>query len=220
MTKAMERTRDVYQFHFVNLRQWYMSGDDPEAFRQLTQRGDHRFTDGFLPECYTDGCEYRWIQGMVDSLLWGDELHYAVDVDGKAAGCLNVSRCGGVYSRTGILRLILLPEYCGQGIGSQAVSMAVRQALQCYHDGEFVHKGSFERLQASVIGDNPAAVRVLEKNGFAYEGTVRNGVRKGLEVMDEKVYGIFLPEPSFNTPALTAEMAERINLIRKFFDEE
>lgn len=216
----MDHERDIYRFHFVKLRQWCLSKRDREAFVELTQRGDHRLTDGWLPECYTEGCECRWIMGMVDSLLWGDELHYAIEVDGEAAGCLNVSRCGGVYRRTGILRVILLPEYCGQGIGSQAVGMAVREALQCYHDGEFVHKGSFERLQASVIGDNPAAVRVLEKNGFAYEGTVRNGVSKGLEVMDEKVYGTLFPEPTSNTPELTAEMAERINLIRKFFDEE
>lgn len=150
------------QLHSVSLRKWCLCKDE-ESFRQLVKRGDHRLTDGFLPECYTNGCEYRWIQGMVDSLLWGDELHYAVVVDGKVAGCLNVSRCSGVYSHTGILRLILLPEYCGQGIGTKAV---------VYHP-------------------NRASVRVVEKNGFTLEATLHNAVRKGDSIYyNALVYGL------------------------------
>lgn len=215
MIDYMNCEHEIDQLHFVKLRQWSLGKEDTDAFRQLMLRGDHRYTDEFLPECYSEGCEFRWIKGMVDNLLWGDELHYAIDVDGKAAGCLNVSRCGGVYSRTGILRLILLPEYCGRGIGTEAVGMAVQKALHCYSDGEIVYKGSFESLEARVIGNNPAAVRVLEKNGFAYEGTVRNTARKGFEVFDEKVYGILIPEPKLNKSPLPEDITERINVIHQ-----
>lgn len=219
MIDHMNHEHETDRLHFVKLRQWSLGKEDTDAFRQLMLRGDHRYTDEFLPEYYSEGCEFRWIKGMVNNLLWGDELHYAIDVDGKAAGCLNVSRYGGVYSRTGLLRLILLPEYCGLGIGTKAVGMAVREALHCYSDGEFVYKGGFERLEARVIGNNPAAVRVLEKNGFAYEGTVRNTARKGFEVFDEKVYGILHPEPTFNTTQLPEDITERINVIHQLLSQ-
>lgn len=164
-----------YQFYMVKLRQWYLNQDDLESFRQLVQRADHSLSDGLFPEYYSEGCEYRWIKGMVDNLLWGDELHYAIDIDGKAVGCVNLSRCGGVYSRMGVLRLVLLPEMCGKGIGTQVVGRVAREALHCREDGGFIYKGSFERLHARVIGDNPAAQRVLEENGLSTKG--RCGMR-------------------------------------------
>lgn len=217
------------QFHFVSLRQWYLCKDE-EAFRQLVKRGDHRLTDGFLPECYTDGCEYGWIQGMVDGLLWGDELHYAVDVDGKAVGCLNVSHCGGVHRRTGILRLILLPEYCGQGIGTQVIGMVIMKAFHYFREDGFIYKkGGFDRLHAHIIGHNPAAERVLEKNGFIYEGTLRSAACKDGKIYDQKVYGFLHPlvspvssprEETYATPTLPDNQSERIEYIHKLLRKE
>ena len=211
---------DACGLHAVKLRQWYLCRDE-EAFRQLVRCADHRFTDGFLPECYADGCEYSWIKGMVDSLLWGGEFHYAVDVDGRAAGCLNVSRCGGAYRRTGFLRLTLLPKYCGQGIGSQAVGMLLHQAFQSFCDEEYVYlKGGFERLQACVIGVNPAAERVLVKNGFVYEGTLRQVACKDNQVYDAKVYGILCPRPAAcSVLALSEETSEHMANIHQLSEE-
>ena len=182
------------EFQNIKLRQWYLSDGDIEAFRQLARRADHSRTDGFLPEFYSEGCEYRWIKGMVDSLLWGDELHYAVEVDGKAVGCVNVSRCGGVYSQMGVLRLVLLPEICGKGIGTQVVKQVARDAFLCY--GHLSTR--FERLHARVIGENKAAVRVLEKNGFIYEGTLRDTACKNNRTYDMKIYGLVAPDPNIH----------------------
>ena len=183
------------RFNMIKLRQWYLKKDDLEAFRQLVQRADHSLTDGFFREYYSEGCEYRWIKGMVDNLLWGDELHYAIDVDGKAVGCVNVSRCGGVYGRMGVLRMVLLPEMCGHGIGTQVVGRVAREALQCRVDGGFIYKGSFERLHARVIGNNPAAERVLEENSFVYEGTLHNAASKNNRTSDIKMYGRVVQAP-------------------------
>ena len=217
------------QSHSVTLRQWYLCKDE-ESFRQLVKRGDHRLTDGFLPECYTDSCKYRWIKGMVDGLLWGGDLHYAVDVDGKAVGCLNVSHCGGVYHRTGILRLILLPEYCGQGLGTQAIGMVINDVFQWFWEDGFIYrKGGFDRLHARIIGHNPAAERVLEKNGFVYEGTLRNAACKDGKTYDQKVYGILHPlvshlssphENTCTTPTLPENKAEHIEFIHKLLRQE
>ena len=201
----------------IKLRQWYLNEDDIEAFRQLARRADHSLTDGFLPECYSEGCGYRWIKGMVDSLFWGNELHYAVEVDGKAVGCLNVSRCGGVYSQMGVLRLVLLPEMCGQGIGFQVIEQVVRDAFMCY--GHLSSK--FERLHARVIGDNPAAVRVLEKNGFVCEGTLRDVACKNNRTYDLKVYGLVCPEADVsNCKPLSQDKTECIAIIHELLNQK
>lgn len=205
------------KFQNIKLRQWYLSENDIEAFRQLARRADHSFTDGFLPEFYSEGCEYRWIKGMVDSLFWGDELHYAVDVDGKAVGCVNVSRCGGIYSRMGVLRLVLLPEMCRQGIGTQVVNQVAREAFLCY--GHLCT--SFERLHARVIGENKVAERVLEKNGFVQEGTIQNAAVKNNRTYDMKVYGLVAPESDdAGCKPLLDDKEERIAIIHELLKQE
>lgn len=213
----MDHERDIYRFHFVKLRQWCLSKRDREAFVELTQRGDHRLTDGWLPECYSEGCECRWIMGMVDSLMWGDELHYAIEVDGEAAGCLNVSRGSGVYSRLGVLRLVLLPEMCGHGIGTHVVERVVRDAFLCY--GHLSTR--FERLHARVIGDNKAAVRALVKNGFVYEGTLRNAACKNNQTYVLNVYGLVAPDSgNITIKPLSQDQEERIAIIHELLNQK
>lgn len=204
------------EFQNVKLRQWYLSDDDIEAFRQLVRRADHSLTDGFLPEYYTEGCEYRWIKGMVDSMVFGDELHYAVDVNGKAVGCVNVSRGGGDYRHTVVLRLVLLPEVCGHGIGTEAVTLVVNDIRRDYFDKDFVYKGSIERIEARVYGANIAAERVLKKNCFVYEGTLRNAVSKDGKRFDQKVFGYVFRDHYF--PDAVSMSEDKVERIRKIHE--
>lgn len=197
----------------INLRQWCLRKDEG-AFRQLVERADHRLSDGFYPEYCAEGSECRWIMGMVDRLVYGKELHYAVDVDGKVVGCVNVSRWDGVYKRMGELRLVLLPEMCGQGIGTQVVKLIVQKAFYC----DQYEIGGFKRLHASVFGENKAAERVLEKNGFVCEGVLRNAVSKGSHTYDKKVYGLVMPDSEQVSKPLSKEQSERIAYIKNILD--
>ena len=204
----------------VTLRQWYIGNDDVGAFRQLAQRGDHRLTDGFLPEYYQEYSVYSWIMGMVDNMVYGNELHYAVDVDGKAVGCLNVSRCGGDYRHTGILRLILLPDYCSKGIGTKAIDLLMRTIRRKYFDNDFVFEDSFERLEAQVVGDNKAAIRVLEKSGFDYEGTLRNAICKHGKRYDMNMYGYVFRSHGFpDKDSMPEDRGERIQLMHEILNK-
>lgn len=212
----------MISFHYkkttpaVKLRQWYLCSDDEEAFRQLVQRADHRLTDGFFPEQYSDGCAYRWIKGMVDVTIFGDELHYAVEVDGKAVGCVNVSRCGGDYRHMVVLRLVLLPEVCGQGIGTQVVAEILKIIHRHHFDKYFVFDGCIERIESHLIGDNIAAKRVLEKNGFEYEGTRRSTICKEGKWYDESVYGyVFRHKISLEEESLPEDKNERIHVMQE-----
>ena len=187
----MQEINNTQNSHIIKLRQWYLHKDE-EAFRQLIKRADHSLTDGFLPEHYTDNCEYGWLMGMANSLLYGDEFHYAIEVNGTVVGCVNISRCGGVYCHTGVLRLILLPEMCNQGIATQVVQQIAHQALHYDSNNKYMHTEGFERLCAMVIEGNKAAERVLEKNGFVFEGILRNSISKNGKIYNQRVYGLTL----------------------------
>jgi ribosomal-protein-alanine N-acetyltransferase len=50
------------------------------------------------------------------------------------------------------------------------------------------------RIQAWVFAINTASVRVLEKAGFKYEGTLRQKVDFGTHRVDDHVYGILKSE--------------------------
>ena len=111
---------------------------------------------------------------------------------------MNVSRGGGDYSHMVVLRLVLLPEVCGQGIGTETVALVVRNIRQIYFDEDFVYKSCIERIEAHVFGENIAAERVLEKNGFVYEGTLRNAVCKDSKRYNQKIFGYVFRDLSFS----------------------
>jgi RimJ/RimL family protein N-acetyltransferase len=59
---------------------------------------------------------------------------------------------------------MLLHRYCGQGYGSEAL------AALC----QFLLEADFHKLKALVVEGNWASRRILEKNGFQLEGTLRD----------------------------------------------
>ena len=73
------------------------------------------------------------------------------------------------------------PEHHGKGYGSQAVAQLVRYCFDCT---------SIVRLQAQVLPDNPASIRVLEKAGFAKEADLPLAdLRDGMPC-DALLYGV------------------------------
>lgn len=175
----------------IQLRPWYMNDDT--AFRQLVEQADHRLTDDYFPSDITQTSIIRCIMNMMDDLHDGN-LHCAIQCGEKVVGSIHITRLWENYNNTGILRLVLLPEYCGRGIGTEAVKQIVAQAFAMTSDQD-TSNPRFHKIQAQVFGDHPAAVKVLETNGFQYEGILRKDVRKNGKVYDVQVYGIVCPKP-------------------------
>ena len=76
----------------------------------------------------------------------------------------------------------LEPTYWGQGIASEAVS------LLTVHLFEEVH---VNRIQAEVMIENEGSKRVLTKNGYIKEGTLRQAnVWTGKGIVDLEIYAI------------------------------
>lgn len=73
------------------------------------------------------------------------------------------------------------PEHHGKGYGSEAVAQLVRYCFECT---------TIVRLQAQVLPDNPASIRVLEKAGFTNEATLPLAdLRDGIPC-DALLYGV------------------------------
>lgn len=172
----------------INFRIW----QDSDDFRRLMEGVDHRLTDNFFPSSPSDEEAERWVDEMYYRNFAG-EIHYAVEWKGRFVGGISVTKCKNAYERNGALHLVILPDCCGLGIGTEALRKLLEQApLHCTRNGGILEP-SFSRLTASVIGDNPAAVRVLEKNLFTYEGPSFESIRKNGVLYEVKPYVFVIP---------------------------
>jgi RimJ/RimL family protein N-acetyltransferase len=75
----------------------------------------------------------------------------------------------------------LAPPYRGGGIMTDVVRAACEFA---------VAKWELVRITAHVFGFNQASARVLEKNGFELEGTLRKHIKKDGRLIDAKLYAL------------------------------
>jgi RimJ/RimL family protein N-acetyltransferase len=126
--------------------------------------------------------ERRWRD---DALMGSDESWLVVSLDNVSyAGSVNWRPQGsfGNYE----IGIVLLPEYRGRGIGTEAQRLLVAYLF----DHSLVH-----RLQAGTEVDNLAEQRSLEKVGFRREGIMRGAhFRAGLW-RDSVMYGLLRGDP-------------------------
>ena len=122
-----------------------------------------------------------------DCISKGDShgLTWAIEVDGKAAGGIGVTLLNDVYEKSAELGYWLSEEYWRQGIMSQAVQIICRKAFKTF---------DIIRIFAEPFAYNAGSRGVLEKAGFTYEGTMRNGVYKNGQVYSYCIYSILREE--------------------------
>lgn len=118
-----------------------------------------------------------------DCISRGEEtqLTRAIVVDGRAVGSIGVFVQTDIYEKSGELGYWLSPEYWGKGIMTQAVGQICREAFA---------KFDIVRIYAEPFAHNQGSRRVLEKAGFAYEGTMRNGAYKNGKVISYCMYSL------------------------------
>ena len=76
--------------------------------------------------------------------------------------------------------------FWGMGIGTSAVEQICRHIFE---------NTDIIRIFAEPFASNAASCRVLEKNGFVYEGTLRSNAVKNGKILDMKMYSLIRPEP-------------------------
>lgn len=117
-----------------------------------------------------------------------NQINYAIVIDGKAAGGIGISVKDDVYEKSAELGYWLAESYWRKGIMSKAVWIICKEAFETF---------DIVRIFAEPFADNAGSRGVLEKAGFTYEGTMRNGIYKNGEIHSYCMYSVLREEFDF-----------------------
>lgn len=113
------------------------------------------------------------------------QIARAIDVGGRAVGGIAVNVKDDVYEKSAELGYWLSEDYWRQGITSRAVKMICAEAFA---------KFGIVRIFAEPFDYNAGSRGVLEKAGFTYEGTMRNGIYKNGKIHSYCMYSLLREE--------------------------
>ncbi len=137
-----------------------------------------------FPSPYT----YEDAEWFVNDCIQKGEDHqllYAIVAKDKVIGSIGIFLKDDVYEKSGELGYWLAEEYWGNGIVSQAAKRICKEAFEKY---------DIVRIYAEPFEYNTGSRRALEKAGFTYEGTMRNGVYKEGQIYSYCMYSILRDE--------------------------
>lgn len=106
-------------------------------------------------------------------------LNFAIDLNGEAIGGIGFERLADVHRMTVEVGYWIGEPFWGRGIATAALVQAVDYAFESLN---------IERIQAMVFTGNSASTRVLEKNGFEFEGRLKRYVLKDGHFLDALMY--------------------------------
>lgn len=110
---------------------------------------------------------------------------FAIIAEGKVVGSIGVFRRENIHNRTAELGYYVGEPYWGRGIGTDAVRLLCRCIFQ---------ETDILRIFAEPFSQNKGSRRILEKNGFVLEGTLRKNAVKNNRVMDMSLYALIREE--------------------------
>ena len=149
--------------------------DADAVFAACSNPAVTRFTLFDTHRTVTDSLRFVWNYALANYLEMIPDP-FAITVKGDAGS--PVVGCVGCHwasrpNRTLELGYWLAEPYWGKGLVAEGAAAAVAFCFANY---------PAERIQARVVAGNAASVRVLEKIGFAYEGTMRKCLsRRGVQ---------------------------------------
>lgn len=150
---------------YIGLRPYEVGDEEAIAANGNNKRVWQTLTDDF-PYPYSIFDAENWI--AYNSNLYPHQ-NLAIIVDGEVVGGV------GLIPRTGIFRFSaevgywLGEGYWGKGIATEALKQFIPYCFQHFE---------LNRLEARVFDNNPASNRVLEKNGFQFEGIQKHACYK------------------------------------------
>lgn len=104
------------------------------------------------------------------------EAHFVIEINGELAGSVGIIN---VYTHRAEIGYWLMNKHFGNGIMTEVVGIV--------SDYAFKQMG-LKRVFAPILTHNKASARVLEKNGFKLEGTLRNYYFKNGKYIDALSY--------------------------------
>jgi len=157
------------------IREWSPE-DKTDLLRYADNRSIWRNLTHAFPSPYTAADADAWFRRLADT---PEPTHWAIEVDGEAAGGIGVSLNEGVFAKSAEFGYWLGEPFWGRGITTEASKAVIPYVMDRF---------DLCRLEAGVFAWNPASMRVLEKCGFEREGIARASVFKDGELIDCVLY--------------------------------
>ena len=131
-----------------------------------------------LPYPYTENDAKEFINAM-QSADKNEVFSFAIVFENKCIGSIGIFRQENIHFKTAELGYYLAEEYWGRGLMTQAV----KEICDYVFDNSDIL-----RIFAEPFADNIASQRVLENNGFNFEGILKKNAYKNGRVVDMKMY--------------------------------
>jgi RimJ/RimL family protein N-acetyltransferase len=151
-------------------------GDAPSLARHADNANIARWLRDRFPHPYTLADAESWI-GFARSQV--PMTNFAVVQDGEAIGGAGLTLLDDIWRRSAEIGFWLGEPFWGRGIMSRVVPALTEWAFQSF---------DLARVFATVFAGNDASARVLEKAGYACEGTLRQAACKDGVLLDLWLY--------------------------------
>ena len=161
------------------IRPWRLTDASDLAAIVNNRNIQNNLRDG-LPYPYTETDAKEFITVMLNADT-NTTFAFAIVADDKVVGSIGVFRQGNIHFRTAEMGYYLGECFWGKGLASSAVKQVCRYI--------FDHTDII-RIFAEPFATNAASCRVLEKNGFKLEGSLRSNAVKNGRVLDMKLYAL------------------------------
>lgn len=163
------------------LRSWRIE-DAPGIARYANNEKIARWLRDGFPHPYTEENAKSYLESCIAGE--GATLCRAISVNGEAVGSIGVFPGSDVFRKSAELGYWLAEDYWNKGIMTEAVRQICRAAFETF---ELV------RIYAEPFAHNAGSRKVLEKAGFTYEGTMKQGVFKNGQIYDYCIYALLRP---------------------------
>lgn len=161
------------------IRTWRTT-DAADLAKSLNNKKIHNNLRDGLPLPYTESDALEYINAMLAAKN-GDTFAFAITVDDKAVGSIGVFRQSNIHNRTAEMGYYVAEPFWGKGIATTAVELVCRYVFE---------HSDIIRIFAEPFAFNSASCRILEKNGFVFEGVLRQNAVKNGVVVDMNMYSI------------------------------
>ncbi|MCL1901463.1 MAG: GNAT family N-acetyltransferase [Firmicutes bacterium] len=167
----------------VELGDWKIEyADDLQKFAN-NRKIWRNLTDGF-PHPYTKSDAVEFINTAM-SADKSKSIFKTITVDGKFCGSIGAFKKDGLFSKSAEIGYWIAQEYWKKGIVTTSVSKICKIAFETF---------DIVRISATPFEHNTGSRRVLEKNGFILEGTMRKGAYKAGKVLNYCMYALLKEE--------------------------
>jgi len=106
---------------------------------------------------------------------------FAITVDDAVVGSIGIFPETDIHRKNAAIAYWLAEPFWGKGITTKAISQIVEYGFSNF---------DITRIYAKPYGSNRGSRRALEKSGFELEATIKNGVFKNGQYLDELIYSL------------------------------